>query len=314
MRNIVENHIEEMLEILRYDKSQWRNFWDRLKNKYNILDKIEIKTGEINFGDIERRELDKLLIDYLAMEKQDREKITTKIRKNSKELKLSKEDFVVFLGIYPKDFDWIVIEGKKNNEKVIFFNVFSLWKRGKLSKLNEAVYQSIIHFRNDELQGIYYDKDEVFESLLKKLEDVSKDDVRLFMKKVCEYLYDEVPYYDWVGFYMINKENLLELFEFVGEPTEHVKIRIGEGICGQAALTKNVFIVQDVSKETNYLSCSPKVKSEIVVPIFKDDRVIGEIDIDSHYITPFDERDKEFLEKICNVISEIWDEKLMNKQ
>lgn len=312
MRNIVENHVEEFLEILRYDKSQWGEFWSKITNKYKFFKEIEEKIGKINFETVERRELDKLLNDFREFAKENKDNVTTKIRKNAKELELNKEDFIVFLGVYPKDFDWIVVDF--NGNYILFYNVYSLWKKGKLSKLSEAVYQAIIHFRNGEMNGIYYDKDELFDKLLDKLEKESKDDPVKYMRKICQYLYDEIPYYDWVGFYMINKDNVLELFEFVGEPTEHVKINIGEGICGQAAMLKDVFIVQDVSKETNYLSCSPKVKSEIVVPIFKNKEVIGELDIDSHYITPFDERDRKFLEKVCEDIPKIWDEKLLEER
>lgn len=312
MRNIVENHVEEFLEILRYDKSHWGEFWSKTTNKYKFFKEIEEKIGKINFETVERRELDKLLNDFREFAKENKDNVTEKIRKNSKELELNKEDFIVFLGVYPKDFDWIVVDF--NGNYILFYNVYSLWKKGKLSKLSEAVYQAIIHFRNGEMNGIYYDKDELFDKLLDKLEKESKDDPVKYMRKICQYLYDEIPYYDWVGFYMINKDNVLELFEFVGEPTEHVKINIGEGICGQAAMLKDVFIVQDVSKETNYLSCSPKVKSEIVVPIFKNKEVIGELDIDSHYITPFDERDRKFLEKVCEDIPKIWDEKLLEER
>ncbi|MGB9621131.1 MAG: GAF domain-containing protein [Brevinematia bacterium] len=68
---------------------------------------------------------------------------------------------------------------------------------------------------------------------------------------------------------------------------------------------KATIIVQDVSKETNYLSCNPKVKSEIVIPIFKNGEIIGELDIDSHSLSPFTEEDRSFLENICKIVSEI---------
>ncbi|WP_129410031.1 GAF domain-containing protein [Marinitoga lauensis] len=74
-----------------------------------------------------------------------------------------------------------------------------------------------------------------------------------------------------------------------------MKIPFGSGICGQAASTKNTFVVQDVTKETNYLSCSEKTKSEIVVPILDNDgNVFGELDIDSHKLEPFTIEDSNF--------------------
>ncbi|HCZ06806.1 MAG TPA: histidine kinase [Thermotogae bacterium] len=119
-------------------------------------------------------------------------------------------------------------------------------------------------------------------------------------EKICRLLYENVDHYDWVGFYMVKSdEPVLELGPFVGEPTEHVKIPFGKGICGQAAQIKKTFLVSDVSAESNYLSCSPEVKSEIVVPLMKGDKVLGELDIDSHKLNAFDESDRTFLEWLC---------------
>jgi len=124
---------------------------------------------------------------------------------------------------------------------------------------------------------------------------------------ICELLRREVPHYDWVGFYFVDLKNGNELIlgPFSGEPTEHRRIKFGEGICGQAAEKRDVFIVQDVSKEENYLSCSPDVRSEIVIPIFKNGEIAGELDIDSHRISPFTEKDRRFLEWICERVAEL---------
>lgn len=121
---------------------------------------------------------------------------------------------------------------------------------------------------------------------------------------VCQLLKDQVPYYDWVGFYIADppKKELI-LGPFVGEPTEHTRIAFGEGICGQAAAIKKPFIVQDVRKETNYLSCSVKVMSEIVFPILKNGDVVGELDIDSHTLSPFTDKDNALLGRVCSLIA-----------
>jgi GAF domain-containing protein len=127
------------------------------------------------------------------------------------------------------------------------------------------------------------------------------------LKKICTLLKNDILYYDWVGFYIANTEQTeLILGPFAGAPTEHTKIPFGSGICGQAAERKETFIVPDVSKETNYLSCSPKVKSEIVIPIMKNDNIIGELDIDSHSISPFTSEDEDFLNNVCNIISQLF--------
>ncbi len=125
---------------------------------------------------------------------------------------------------------------------------------------------------------------------------------------ICTLLEREVAHYDWVGFYLTDpaRERELALGPFVGAPTEHTRIAFGQGICGQAADTEMTFVIQDVSQETNYLSCSPHVKSEIVVPIFKDGAVVGEIDIDSHALAPFSEADSFFLEQVAALVAALF--------
>ena len=123
----------------------------------------------------------------------------------------------------------------------------------------------------------------------------------------CDLLKDNVTYYDWVGFYIADQSKReLILGPFVGEPTEHTRIAFGEGICGQAAAIRKPFVVQDVRKETNYLSCSVKVMSEIVFPIMKNDQVVGELDIDSHTLSPFTDKDNALLGKICAIAADLF--------
>ena len=141
----------------------------------------------------------------------------------------------------------------------------------------------------------------VFDNLLAEIDSLVSsglpgDDILL---RLCKLLKSRIAYYDWVGFYLVEDENELVLGPFAGEPTEHVRIAFGSGICGQAARRKETFLIQDVSCETNYLSCSPKVKAEIVVPILKGGKIVGELDIDSHRLSPFSDRDRAFLEQVC---------------
>lgn len=125
------------------------------------------------------------------------------------------------------------------------------------------------------------------------------------LQAVCEELKASVPHYDWVGFYLVDPEAEEELVlgPYAGDPTEHTHIKFGQGICGQAASTKETFIIQDVTRETNYLSCSPEVQSEIVLPIFSDGRLVGELDIDSHRLAPFSEADQHLLNRVCEWIA-----------
>lgn len=117
------------------------------------------------------------------------------------------------------------------------------------------------------------------------------------LQDICAILADGIPHYDWVGFYLaVPGRRTLRLGPFVGEATDHTEIPFGRGICGQAAERRETFTVQDVGKEENYLSCSIRVKSEIVVPIMAGAEVLGEIDIDSHSTAPFGPEDGELLE------------------
>jgi len=121
---------------------------------------------------------------------------------------------------------------------------------------------------------------------------------------ICQVLEENVAYYDWVGFYFKNGEkNELKLGPYVGEPTDHVIIPFGKGICGQVALSNKNFVVPDVTLQDNYIACSLTVKAEIVIPIFKDGENIGQIDIDSKTPDPFSEGDERFLEYICEKVS-----------
>ena len=153
------------------------------------------------------------------------------------------------------------------------------------------------------------DRRESFEFLTERIGEALKgeEDRDEKLRTICRLLKDNVPYYNWVGFYIVDekKRNELVLGPFEGERTEHTRITFGRGICGQAAQIGRTFLVQDVSKEKNYLSCSTKVKSEIVVPIFKNKQVIGELDIDSHALSPFTKQDEAFLKRVSEMASRI---------
>ncbi|MFB9119959.1 GAF domain-containing protein [Bergeyella porcorum] len=126
------------------------------------------------------------------------------------------------------------------------------------------------------------------------------------LKKICQLLDQEIEYFNWTGFYFRNgdKEELV-LGPYVGAATDHTVIPFGRGICGQVAVSNETFVVPDVSQEDNYLSCSIDTKAEIVVPIFKDGKNIGQIDIDSHSLNPFTKEDEALLQWICDEVAKI---------
>lgn len=146
------------------------------------------------------------------------------------------------------------------------------------------------------------DFDRLYRDALKELERGASRGVSLQL--VASLLHRRVSGYDWVGFYLaVPRERLLVLGPFEGEPTEHVHIPYGRGICGQAAERLESFVVRDVRDETNYLACSVSVRSEIVVPVFREGRFVAEIDIDSHRPDAFDESDRAFLERLAEAVA-----------
>ncbi len=127
------------------------------------------------------------------------------------------------------------------------------------------------------------------------------------LKNLCQFLSDSIDYYNWVGFYFANHENkTLHLGPYVGAETDHTVIPFGKGICGQVAESNANFVVPDVSAQDNYIACSFTVKSEIVVPLFVNEKNIGQIDIDSHVINPFSKADELFLEFVNQEVAKLF--------
>ncbi|MDO5978292.1 GAF domain-containing protein [Flavivirga spongiicola] len=124
---------------------------------------------------------------------------------------------------------------------------------------------------------------------------------------ICELLETHIAYYNWVGFYFRNgdKEEL-HLGPYVGAPTDHKVIPFGKGICGQVAVSNENFVVPDVAAQDNYIACSITVKAEIVIPIFVNEKNIGQIDIDSNTPDPFTEADERFLEFVCSQVAKLF--------
>ena len=148
-----------------------------------------------------------------------------------------------------------------------------------------------------------------FKTLLEKVKETISFSIEKDKKlqNICNILRNSIEHYNWVGFYIFDKnKNKLVLGAYSGAATEHTNIKVGKGICGQVAESRQTRIIQDVSKEDNYLSCSIDVKSEIIVPIMKDGEFIAELDIDSHAHSPFTEGDRGFLEKVCSYVSELF--------
>jgi L-methionine (R)-S-oxide reductase len=115
-------------------------------------------------------------------------------------------------------------------------------------------------------------------------------------------LKDNMPDYSWVGIYLLDGDQL-QLGPFLGKPSPHTRIPLNQGICGAAATHRETIVVDDVDTDPRYLACSLETRSEIVVPIMKDTRVIGEIDIDSDKKAAFGPADRELLEATAGLLA-----------
>lgn len=128
---------------------------------------------------------------------------------------------------------------------------------------------------------------------------------RAAMERVVAVLKERVAHYDWVGVYVL-EGNELVLGPFLGKPSPHVRIPLDKGVCGAAVREQQTVVVPDVNADPRYLSCSIETKSEIVVPIFVDGRVVGEIDIDSHTPDAFRDADRQLVERAAALLAAHW--------
>ena len=148
-------------------------------------------------------------------------------------------------------------------------------------------------------------KQELSQRLIKDLENFDTISGIELQKSLEQWLGEEVSYYNWTGFYFMNDEKQqLEIGPYVGAYTDHTVIPYGRGICGQVAVSGKTFEVPDVHAQDNYLACSLATKSEIVVPIYKGEDLVGQIDIDSHQLDPFTQEDHDLLEAVANFVAQ----------
>jgi L-methionine (R)-S-oxide reductase len=120
------------------------------------------------------------------------------------------------------------------------------------------------------------------------------------LNDVVDFLYKNFDKYSWVGIYIVRGDTLV-LGPWKGkQATEHIQIPIGSGVCGSAVKSGKTELVPDVNKDDRYLACFVSTRSEIVVPIKRKGKVIGEIDIDSDVPNAFNSKDANFLEKIAS--------------
>jgi GAF domain-containing protein len=119
-------------------------------------------------------------------------------------------------------------------------------------------------------------------------------------------LLSTLPTYDWSGIYRLEGD-VLHLDAYVGEATDHTEIAVGVGVCGTAVKEGKSQVIEDVRELSNYLSCSMKTRSEIVVLIRLGEVVLGQIDIDGHEVGAFDAQDEQFLQELGLILADRWE-------
>lgn len=144
-------------------------------------------------------------------------------------------------------------------------------------------------------------KSEKYKTLLPQIESLIEVETDLIanLANISAVLKDTFNFF-WVGFYLV-KENELVLGPFQG-PLACTRIKYGKGVCGTAWKEGKTIIVPDVNQFPGHIACSSASQSEIVVPIFKSDKVVAVLDIDSEQLNTFNEDDALYLEKLCQTI------------
>ncbi len=146
-------------------------------------------------------------------------------------------------------------------------------------------------------------KDKLYEEIVPQLEHLISADEPILsnLANFSAALFNAFEDFSWTGFYIAEGDSLY-LGPFQGN-TACTVIKIGEGVCGQAALQSKTIIVPDVNLFPGHIFCDAKTKSEIVVPINYKGKIFGVLDIDSYQLAEFDETDKFFLEKATAILT-----------
>src|SRR5215831_15410517 len=145
------------------------------------------------------------------------------------------------------------------------------------------------------------------DELLKELQGFAKTarTAEALMGYIAKRLHEKLTRYNWVGFYVVDPADTgyLIVGPYAGSFTPNVRIPLNTGLCGAAASSGQVVVVQDVSKDPRYLAGSSMVKSEIVVPIYVNKKLAGELDIESYFADSFPKSECEFVEACANVLA-----------
>jgi len=125
------------------------------------------------------------------------------------------------------------------------------------------------------------------------------------MEQITKRLHEKMTRYNWTGFYLVDPADpgYLIVGPYAGSFTPNARFTISTGLCGAAATSGKVVVVQDVSKDPRYLAGSTLVKSEIVVPIHVNKTLVAELDIESYFADTFTKPEQEFVEACAGVLA-----------
>ncbi len=145
-------------------------------------------------------------------------------------------------------------------------------------------------------------REEQYLSLIPQIEALlyGETDLIANLANVCAALKEQFNWF-WVGFYLV-KEDELVLGPFQG-PVACTRIRKGKGVCGTSWAQRETIIVPDVDAFPGHIACASASKSEIVLPLYKGDEIIGVLDVDSEHLSHFDEVDSIYLNKIIKLVN-----------
>jgi len=146
------------------------------------------------------------------------------------------------------------------------------------------------------------DKTAQYQSLIPQIEALltGEDDLIANLANICAALKEQFKWF-WVGFYMV-KNNELVLGPFQG-PVACTRIAMGKGVCGTAWQNAETLIVNDVDEFPGHIACSSLSRSEIVIPLFSNNEVVGVLDVDSEHLAYFDQTDALYLEQIIKLVN-----------
>jgi L-methionine (R)-S-oxide reductase len=159
----------------------------------------------------------------------------------------------------------------------------------------------------EDLKIIEGSKAEIYQSLIPQIKGLldGEPDLIANLANVAAALKEQFGWL-WVGFYLVKPtdsgDKELVLGPFQG-PVACTRIKKGRGVCGAAWQNAATLIVPDVEKFPGHIACSSLSRSEIVIPLFKNNEVVGVLDVDSELLNLFDETDKQFLEEIVAEIN-----------